>query len=361
MNTTLILLMFVPILGAVGVRYIWKHEITVLEVAATFVVGAAMMSVVWYTGTNSQTSDIELLNGMVVGKSQDTVSCSHSYDCNCRTVTSGSGKNKTTSRRCDTCYEHAHDYDWNVATSVGKITIPRVDRQGIHTPARWNQVMIGEPASVEHSYTNYLKAVPDNIFNSSLIMADESQSVPAYPGVYDYYRVNHVINVNSKISLAEVNQLNARLNQTLAAIGGAKQVNINVLFTRYESESYRYAVEKAWLGGKKNDVTIIVGSPNWPEIEWVEVITWVHNSGNDKLRVELQDDILDLKTYDFEKFAAIVQNNVTRSFVRPKNSDYEYLASSIEPPTWVIILAIILSLAASVGIGYYFSQNQYRD
>jgi hypothetical protein len=307
------------------------------------------------------TGDVELLNGSVTGKTQDRVSCSHSYSCNCRTVTRGSGKNKTTSRECDTCYEHPHDYNWNVHTTLGTITIDRIDSQGIHTPDRWSAVVINEPASVEHSYTNYLKAVPDNIFNSSLAMADDKQIVPAYPLVFDYYRVNRVINVNGDISPQDVQKLNERLNYILAEIGSAKQANINVLFTSYPTESYRYAVEKAWQGGKKNDITIIVGSQNWPEIEWVEVITWVHNAGNDKLRVSLQDDILDLKAYDLDKFSKAVYTNVLKHYTRPKNEDYEYLANSIEPPGWVIVLSIILSLAASFGIGMYFSQNEYRD
>ena len=361
MNTTLLFLMIIPVISAIGVRFIWQHEITLLEVAATFAVGAIVLAGVWYSGTTSMTSDIELLNGYITGKSQDRVSCEHSYSCNCRIVTSGSGKNKTTTTKCDTCYEHSHDYDWNVHSTVGTIKIPRVDKQGVYTPQRWSVAVVREPASVEHTYTNYLKAVPDNIFNSSSIMADSTQVVPPYPAVYDYYRVNHVINVNSDIPANDVQQLNTQINQILAEIGSSKQANINILFTSYPTTSYRYSVEKAWAGGKKNDITIIVGAPEWPTIEWVEVITWVHNSGNDRLRVELQDEILEIKTYNFEQFSNIVYSTVLKSFVRPKNEDYEYLSSSIEPPTWVIVLAILLSVIAGAGIGYYFSQNEYKE
>lgn len=361
MNTTLILLLFVPLLVAISVRFLWKHEITFLEVGATFLASSFIMCGLWYASTTSQTADVEILNGTVLRKSKEKVSCDHSYSCNCRTVTSGSGKNKTTSTVCDTCYEHDYDYDWTVQTSVGSIKIARSDRQGVIEPKRWTQVQIGEFAAVEHRYTNYIQAVPDNIFYDTWSLANPNHKVPLYPRIFDYYRVNHVINVNSNMPQQDLEQLNNKLGQLLGKIGPLKQVNINVVFTSYDTTTYTYSLEKFWNGGKKNDVTIIIGTLKWPIIDWVDVISWVHNAGNDKLKVKLQDDILDLKTYNADKFIEVTERDITTLFVRPKTADYEYLSSSIEPPTWAIILTIIMSIISGLGIGYYFSNNEYRD
>ena len=362
MNLTLLLLFFIPVLCAVFTRYKWKHEITLWETSATFLVGALVVFAVWQAGVHSESSDTELLNGAVVRKYQDEVSCSHDYKCHCTTTTTTDSKGHThRSEHCDTCYEHFHDYDWVLDTTIGKIKIDRVDRQGTTQPARWTAVLIGEHVAKEHSYTNYLKAVPDNILDGAgAVMADASQTVPQYPSVYDVYRVNHVISVNAKIPQPELDQLNYQVNNMLSRIGGSKQVNVNVVITQY-TDSYQYAIAKAWQGGKKNDVTILVGAPEYPKIEWVEVQTWVHNTGNEQLRVALQDDLMDNGKIDITTFVPTIEKNVVANYNRPHNKDYEYLADKIEPPTWVLVLGVLLSIAASLGIGYYFSQNQYRD
>jgi len=38
--------------------------------------------------------------------------------------------------------------------------------------------------------------------------------------------------------------------------------------------------------------------------------------------------------------------------------DYEYLKDDIQPPTWVIILAIIIAFGMSIGLTFYFHRNE---
>src|SRR5262249_53258019 len=148
-----------------------------------------------------RTADTEIWDGQVTNKSSERVSCSHSYDCNCYYTTecSGTGNNRSCSevRHCSTCYEHSYDVDWNVYASTGEsLSIDRVDRQGLNMPARWGAAYIGEPYSSQHSFTNYILANPNSVLlGQKGDLQKFGKLIPQYPTVYDYYRVQHAINM----------------------------------------------------------------------------------------------------------------------------------------------------------------------
>src|ERR1035437_10316243 len=106
-----------------------KVAVSAMIAGASFIIAVITLSV----GMFSETADTEVWNGKVTSKEKEQVSCSHSYSCNCRSVQScsGSGKDRscTSSTQCDTCYEHNHDFDWVVHTTIGGKEIDRIDRQ----------------------------------------------------------------------------------------------------------------------------------------------------------------------------------------------------------------------------------------
>ena len=188
-------------------KLIWKHDVTLRDLGISAALGIAATAIVYACGMVSQTADTEIINGEVVSKDSQHVSCSHSYDCNCRMVRvpqtcSGTGKNRTctgggTERKCDTCYEHSFDVDWMVRSNIGSFGISRVDRQGLMTPPRWAQVANGDPVSKTHMFTNYVKAVPESLFHAHAELNGKFDAmIPAYPSdIYDPYKINRAISV----------------------------------------------------------------------------------------------------------------------------------------------------------------------
>ena len=81
---------------------------------------------------------------------------------------------------------------------------------------------------------------------------------------------------------------------------------------------------------------------------WVDVITFAKNTGNEMFHVTLRDAILDGKTMDGAKVADTISSTITKLYDRPQMADYEYLKDAIQPPTWLMVLASILSLVANV-------------
>jgi hypothetical protein len=320
--------------------------------------GVAVFVLLYALGMAGQTVDFEVINGQVTKKAQVTTSCEHSYECNCRTVTSGSGKNKTSTRVCDTCYDHNEDYDWMVWSDVGSVDIDRIDRQGTGMPPRWNSVKIGDSFSDTNMYTNYVKAVPESLFSTFHASNDQFKGmIPNYPQIYDYYKINRVIPVG--VSVQGLTAMNQHLSTRLETIGPTKQANIIVVVTKAASSNYKYALEQAWVGGKKNDVIVVIGSPTYPEIKWVDVIAFGKNKGNSLMTVLLKRHVKELGTLtDGIKVIDTIADTVVDKFDREPMKNFEYLKSEIKPPLWVFITALILSILTSIGLSIYFHKNE---
>lgn len=299
------------------------------------------------------TSSTEILNGQVTGKEQNTVSCSHSYSCNCRTVTSGSGKDARTSTVCDTCYEHSHDYDWDVYTSVGTISIDRVDRQGRDEPQRWTVAKVGDPAATTHTYTNWIKPAGSSLFNVGHIdLKQYGDKLPKYPGkVYDYYNIDRIV---SEVNIPNLPAYNRYLANQLEVLGPKRQANMIFVITKNLSPTYADAIYAKWNGAEKNDIVVFLGVQNG-EIKWANVKAW---SKFDIFQVTLRDALLDLKTFDMKRIIDTSVAVSTAKFERKPMKEFEYLSNEAQTITpFATIFIVIFMLAINIG-GMIFINKQ---
>ena len=138
--------------------------------------------------------------------------------------------------------------------------------------------------------------------------------------------------------------------------GALKQVNYIILMTNLDQEEFVNAVKYSWLGGKKNDVIVIIGSKGYPTIDWVDVVSWsVKNVFHEELK-----DALEGQTLDPAKTIAIINHQVEKGFSRVHMKDFVYLRDDIQPPTWVIVLAALVAVLGSIGISFYFMTQHDR-
>lgn len=329
----------------------WRG-LSAMLVAAAIVAGLT-------TGISScsNTQDYEVWNGVVTDKQKVTVSCSHSYQCNCVTTCSG-GKNQTCTTTCSTCYEHSHDYDWSVFTSNKEtIDIERVDRQGVHMPERFKSVIMGEPTAVTHSFTNYVKAAPDSLFRHQGLKEKYAATVPVYPQeVYDYYRLNRLV---TAVPLPNPVAWNNDLSQLNARLGALKQVNVILVVVSDKPHDWYYALEESWIGGKKNDVVLVVSVDSTLKPQWVETMAW---TTNEMVKVRLRDDIMDLPKLDRDQLMVRLVSDVETFYVRKPMKDFEYLGSEARPSGLQWSLSIIIGLLLAGGLLWVFqTQDVFRD
>lgn len=344
----LLLLLIVPVGWPFIAKAVWGREYSFQELALNILLASALAGGVWAAGRYSQMRDIEIINGAVTSKYRATVSCSHSYSCNCSTDSKGN-------QSCSTCHEHFNDYDWVLRTSANNenLTISRTDRQGAMEPWRYTRANVGDPVAVEHAHVNYVKAASSSLFHDKGATLTPL-ALPAYPNsVYDYHYVKRALSAG--VAVPDLEQWNTDLAMTLRELGPQKQVNFVVVFANTDSPAYAQALEHAWLGGKKNDVVVVLGTPKYPTISWVRVLSWTDRQD---FKVALRDHLLDLKTVDRDKVMAFLKADTQAAFVRKNMEDFAYLKYEIDPPLWVSILAFLLSSMSSVGLSYYFSKNE---
>jgi hypothetical protein len=310
-----------------------------------------------YGARTSATADIELINGEITDKTRSHGSYDRPYDCRCRNVKrcSGSGKNRSCSsdRVCDTCYEPRYTVTWKAESTVGSFTIDHLDRGSSSVyaspdPNRYTIIQKGEPACVQHSYTNYIRGVPESILRptSTALKEKYAGKIPAYPiNVYDFYRANRL--VTAGLSVPDAATWNKYISEASKHVGPRKQANIVVVLTSY-SDDFFYALQDAWVNGKKNDVVVVIGQSKYGDkADWVRIMALTES---DIFQVTMRDAILDLESINPAAVITKVQETVMTTYKRKSMKDFAFLENQIDPPTWVIatslsgvILAYILA------------------
>ena len=359
----LIWILLFPLAWPFIAQRIWHTKITYAEMAIQIVSVVVITSIVWIIGSWSATLDTEVWNGKVVSKSRDHGSYVRSYDCNCSQSCSGSGSSRTCTTTCQTCYEDHYTVKWWAKTTVGNVTFDSKDSTSRSVylspdPKSYKMCYVGEPASIEHTYTNYVQAAPESLFHSNEALAKQfAGQIPPKPRVYNLYKYTRVLNYGV-LDKKQQKLFEEMLDTALITMGHTKQVNIIVILTKIKDQNFRYAVENAWEGGEKNDVVVFIGANDDKTVAWADVMTWALNSGNEQLQVDLRNAILELPTIDATTVGQAIIQLVNEEYVRPKMKDYEYLKDASTPPMWAIIIALIVAFGGSLGLTWFFYTHE---
>lgn len=334
-----------------------NHQRSALFAGIGLVISIAIMTLFFMLGKSSQTQDVEVWNGQITAKDRKHDHYLRSYQCNCRSVTSGTGNNRTTTTQCDTCYEDRWTVTWTASSTIGSFRIDHLDRG---SKSVWNSpdpdfyvsIQPGDPCSRLNSYTNYIKAVPESLFRptSQELKAKFANQIPAYPAnIYNYYQIDRVIPVG--VSIPNLKEWNKEISLALRTLGPQLQTNFVVVIANTEDADYFYALQDAWVGAKKNDIVVVIGAPNFPaKPSWVRVMAL---TDKEIFKVQLRDAIMDLETLTVKSVVDTVSEQTRISYQRKRMRDFEYLDSEIDPPTWLIITMIIVLMAAYVGFWAY--------
>lgn len=176
--------------------------------------------------------------------------------------------------------------------------------------------------------------------------------IPAYPRVRDLYRVPRVLAMG--VTVPDAAALDARLAAINAALGHAKQVNIFLVLTNVGKPEYADALSAAWLGGKKNDLIVVVGLPRGSEIAWVRVISWTKVTA---VKEGIERRILRLGMFAGSTVAEIIESEVRDRFVRRPMADFAYLTASIEPTPTALWTLFAIGLLLALGLQWFFWAN----
>lgn len=351
MESLLILIASVGI-GVGCILYLFRH--LDWSYKRYVIIATVLITCVGYFGVQrANRADTEIWNGEVTSKTSEHVLCDHSYSCNCRTDSKGI-------QTCDTCFEHGYDVDWIVRHTAGDpIVIDRVDRQGLLTPSRWEQVRIGEPVAQRHTFINYIKAAEASLFNTEAerkAFAQYEKQIPKYPAaIYDYYHLDRVVTLGQfKLSNSLRKEWNTVLANDLRPLGPKKKVNVVMVFTDSQDPNIAQAVRVAWKGGKKNDVIVVLGTPHYPEVSWAKVFSW---SDNESFKIELADELVDRKTVAPAETLAVISQGIAKGYKYKSMEEFSYLAWESTPSAIACLLIAALAFVAAFVLCRIFSTH----
>ena len=353
MSYSLILLAFVVPLIVLTFSY-WRYssEISIAEYFACAIIGYVLSVGVLFGVEKSyeygQAYDNEILNGQVTEKYSEKVSCEHEYVCG--ETCSGTGKHRSCSPRY--CHLHSYDVDWVVKTTVGDMNIDRVNSRGDEEPPRFTATQVGEPASAEYGYVNKLLLDDNTLF--SAVQADVSKfTIPAYPVVYDYYRINRVFN-DTAINTSAWNSL---LNDWLKNDGSIYQLNV-IVFVTNRPETYADAVLYSWKGGKKNDVILFIGEKDG-KVSWFKSTSYARGAGNSRLHAQLLLTAMGEQVDD--KLLNLLYKTTTQYYKRFTMEQFVSMVN-VQPhyPWGIYVVVLMLTTGIMFGLVYLAMNNNIR-
>lgn len=322
--------------------------------AIGLVIAALIITTCFFGGRASKTHDTQVLNGAVTGKTREHGFYLRPYDCNCRQVEScsGSGSNRSCSshQECDTCYEDRFTVDWDCQTTIGSFDIEHYDEgsRSVYNepdPPRYSQIKIDDPVSRTQSYTNYIKAVPETLFRPAQkeLLVQYAAQIPAYPDdIYDIYKIDRVIGIG--VSIPDVAKWNLKVSEALRTLGNAKQANIVIVITSIKDPNYFYALQDAWVNGKKNDIVVVMSAPDFPaKARWVNIMALTKDN---IFQVKLRDRLLALDVLTADTVVNEIAAETSATFARREMMEFKYLEAEIDPPFWVMMTCMILIFIA---------------
>lgn len=363
-NITLLWLMLIPValsaisyflLPLMAPRVSTKKDAAVISMICAGA-SAVIMIVAVYASLATQTSDYEILNGQITSKDRLHDSYVRRYDCNCREVCSGSGEKRSCSQVCETCTEDRYTVTFACGSTIGTFEIDKNDSSSasiynMPDNARWAQSYVGEPVAKASRYTNYVQAVRGSLFRPAEadLKSKFAAMLPEYPiNVYDIYHVDRFISVG--ISVPNAATWNAKISEMLKTLGPSKQVNVIVVVVKTDDPNYTYALRDYWHGANKNDVVLVIGSTEYPKITWANVISW---TDREIFKTMLRDEIVALETINVDTALTVLNRTISTEFSRKRMRDFEYLSAEVDPPQWVVTVAV--SIVVLLYMALWFS------
>ena len=333
--------MLVPAVVACVAHFGWRAKISWKEALVQLGASSALVLVVFLAARYGSVSSIEHLNGRVSDKDSGTESC-----CHCESVCdSRDSKGSCTSSHTE-C-DHSRDYWWSVKIDLGESDHEIEDgcNGDDDPPTWWSSARVGEPGSVEHSYTNYLLADPQSLFSHRTAKAEHLDVVPKWiPEIREKFRTDKVL----AHGVAKPAWLEREVAELDAELGPSKQVDVIIYLTDSDDPEFAEAVEQRWVYGPKNALVVVLGISEGNMIAWARAVTF---SKVEALKIEIRDG---LPGTTLSAAMPKIRGWVDEHWDRTPMADYEYLMSAASPSGWWLFLVYFVAIASSVGIAIYF-------
>jgi hypothetical protein len=360
----LIILVFIPVGIVCAGAWRLRGTISVAEAVVACLISVAVQAGAWYGLRAQGLQTLEYWNGVVSAKPKGTRPC-----CHCTTVCDSTDQDGNCTSSHEDC-DHWRDYWWKLEFSTGDVQFSNCNSSP-EPPRWWRDTRRGDPASLPHAYTNYLRADPESILHHTA-EPEQLRTVPKFPTVGPYaHEVPKVLTDGTTgVPLGwqdELMRVNARLGQRVKRCldgGEVKDVctrlgiDLMVVLTSQSDPSWAHAVEAAWLYGPKNAFIVVIGMDSGV-IAWARTVSISETSqATAILSHELPGKTLELETLRF------IGQVTTTHVRRTPMAEFRYMLIEAQPRGWRVGVLFLLALALGIGLvvlvdRYDFFRRQY--
>lgn len=357
-------------------------RVTLQEVGAHIVAGTLFLHlvcvIVFFLYTDL--SDTEIWNGYVTEVTYqevyDTETCTESCDAD--------GDNCTTTCTCD-----SHGPYWTIGTNNDEAIRTSSQAYQRYTSMFGNETNIGSagdqcagsrgytwqttytgpassgvPTAHGHPYVNFLRASKafqrDNPAPQALI-----DRLPDYPSITGSdlgpIAFDRVLPGKVPLPAGWASTVDGLLDTALIDLGTSHQVNVIVVLTTHDDPAFAEALDFHWRHGKKNDVIVILGAPEFPRLAWVETLAWTRDA---TFPDALTEDLTGLGTLDDPiAFAERIIRRIRRpasegGFERQPMAELAHLAADVEISAPALLLIFVLYGLVTTVLAVFFAHNE---
>jgi hypothetical protein len=210
------------------------------------------------------------------------------------------------------------------------------------------------PVTTLHTYENRVKAADQSVFHYGEVTKAEKEkySLKEYPEIVGAYKMQSVIGDNSEDAVIA----DKKISYINGLLGHKKEVRIFVLIFKNQPIEAALYQEWYWSGANMNEFVICIGIDNERNVKWCKPISWTRS---EMLKVNVKDFVQSQTKLDLQVVSGYLQEQVDKQFVRRSFKEFDYL--TVEPPTWAVIFAYVLTLAINLGLSVYIIGNEHDN
>ncbi len=173
---------------------------------------------------------------------------------------------------------------------------------------------------------------------------------PKVYGLFDYPDIEDYTDQRSLLGVDDV-EAERKLNRFNCDFGATRQVRLFVLIFSGKPIQAGIDQQAHWKNGNKNECVVCVGV-NDGRIGWVHPFGW----GNERLLVDLREDIAQQKEFSPAKVVAKATELVGKGFKRHEFTQYAYIRVDI--PAWYAIIVVVPFILIQVGLtAWHFKES----
>lgn len=212
--------------------------------------------------------------------------------------------------------------------------------------------------SYEIPVVNYVIATRSVLTNSEEVARPYLGLIAEVPGLVEHpagigpWKSQRVIVAGTKVPATWLNETDSAINKLNGAFGPSKQWNVVLYVVGTKDRGFAGGLDAKWKHGKKNQLTVVVGSESFPNVDWVEALSFW--SQNTEVKVELENRLAELKLDD-PAFVSTLSQAALKHWDRKHMSSLEYLIKNIDVPFWAILLSVAASVLLSSAFAVLFA------